>query len=150
MSSAALWRSFTSDRTHTRSTDTPNPQHTYRHATHTFAPPLPAIQLQLHQRLGLLWITLQTPHHAGQCAPDQILQNISGPPQQSLWAASTADPVHMYCLPPLFSPHGSPHFSWEPMDGGSWAAVCRLWQTNTALSYSSFSLLSSQCRAGLV
>lgn len=37
MSSAALWRDFTGDRTHTRSTDTPNPQHTCN--SHVCPPP---------------------------------------------------------------------------------------------------------------
>lgn len=70
-----------------QSSDTPNPHPpTPQHISQACPPPhtpLPAIQLQLHQGLGLLRITLQTPHDAGQHAAEQTVPSTSGPPQQS-------------------------------------------------------------------
>ena len=49
-----------------------------KHTSHTLPWLLPAIQLQLQQRLGLLWIALQAPH-AGRHSQDDVPQTQAVP-----------------------------------------------------------------------
>lgn len=131
----------------THGAQTPPTPNTY---IHTSAPTPPYQPFSSSSISDWVFSELHCKHHILPASTHQTRYSrtlVAPPPQQSPRAASTADPVHTYCLPPLLSPHGRPHFSWEPTDGRRSAGSDR--QTQLFLIPLSPSL-SSQCRAGLV